>query len=204
MIAVIDYRMGNLRSVYKCLVRLGQDVKICQKPGEVEKADKIILPGVGNFFCGMQQLRETDMIGALNHKVHHDKVPILGICLGMQLLTEHSEEGNVAGLGWVAAETKRFVFDESSSRFKIPHMGWNTLQIYRAGRLFKDLDPAAIFYFVHAYYVTCRSREDIVATTEYGNTFVSSFEKENIFGTQFHPEKSHAYGLQILKNFVEL
>ncbi len=204
MIAIIDYGMGNLRSVHKSMLRLGRHVHICNSPEKVQKAEKIILPGVGHFARGMQHLRDSGMFDVLKAKVFHDRVPILGICLGMQLLTESSQEGNAAGLGWIAARTKRFDLKENTARLKVPHMGWNSVNLCRNGGLFKGVDADAVFYFVHTFYVECRFEQDIVATTTYGCTFVSAFERDNIFGTQFHPEKSHDDGMRILKNFVEL
>jgi glutamine amidotransferase len=166
---------------------------------EIKRADKLILPGVGSFDNGMRELKELGLIDTLNTKVLEDKTPILGICLGMQLMTQSSEEGELDGLGWIEAESKRFV----SKSLKVPHMGWNIIYNQKESKLFTPTDDEERFYFVHSYYVSCNDREDILTTTSYGHNFVSSFEKENIVGVQFHPEKSHKFGMRLFKNFVE-
>jgi imidazole glycerol-phosphate synthase subunit HisH len=201
MIVIIDYGMGNLRSVQKAFERIRIPATISSNPLEIEQAEKLVLPGVGHFERGISNLRDRGFIELLNELVQDKKKPILGICLGMQLMTEFSEEGNCNGFGWLKAKTQKFSFQTNG--LKIPHMGWNNLSIKKSDTIFKDITADNFFYFVHSYYVSCESVTDILAETGYGNTFVSSFQKENIFGCQFHPEKSHDKGLQILKNYAE-
>jgi imidazole glycerol-phosphate synthase subunit HisH len=200
MIAVINYGMGNLRSVQKAFERIGSPIQITSSIPEIMKAEKLVLPGVGHFANGMKNLRDMGLQDALNEKVISQKVPILGICLGMQLFTGFSEEGNVAGLGWIKATTRKFVFTDGS--LKIPHMGWNTVIPVKDSFLLTGCSPEDHYYFVHSYYVDCENQSDIMLKTHYGITFTSSFQSGNIFGTQFHPEKSHRPGLNLLKNFI--
>jgi glutamine amidotransferase len=205
MIVIIDYGMGNLRSVLKTCMRLGIEATISSDPHEILVADKLILPGVGHFKQGMNNLRATGIQGILNQKVIAQKTPILGICLGFQLFSNHSEEGDADGLGWINADTKKILFDtDVPLRFRVPHMGWNTLQQEGCSELLSEISANDIFYFVHSYHLVCKNNEDVIATTDYGIRFVSAIQKGNIFGTQFHPEKSHAAGLKILRRFSEL
>ena len=202
MITIIDYGMGNLRSVQKAFERIGVPVNISASVNDIQSADKLVLPGVGHFEKGVANLKETGLFEPLNQIALERKKPILGICLGMQLMTEFSEEGNCEGFGWIKAKTQRFVFKSNS--LKIPHMGWNNLSIKNTDSLFKGMTVDNFFYFVHSYYVSCGNENDVLTETNYGNKFVSSFQKENIFGCQFHPEKSHDAGLKVLSNFVNL
>lgn len=204
MIIIIDYGMGNLGSILNMLKKIGAPAKISSNLQEIDKADKIILPGVGAFDTAMKRLAELEMIDLLNDKVLNRKTPTLGVCLGMQLLTKDSEEGVLPGLGWIDAETIRFRFDRKQTNLKIPHMGWNTVKICREGTLFKDMDGEARFYFVHSYHVICHQPEDILAVTDYGYECISVLKRDNIMGVQFHPEKSHKFGMKLLKNFAEL
>lgn len=203
MITIIDYGMSNLRSVEKAFKRLDVPVVITSKAEEVLKADKLVLPGVGNFRSGMNNLKELGMIDTLNKRVLEDRIPILGICLGMQLFTLHSEEGDADGLGWIDATTKRFRFEKGIS-LKVPHIGWNTANANDNSRLFTHAVKDEPYYFVHSYYVNCEDRSKAAATSHYGIDFDSSIEKDNIIGVQFHPEKSHDDGILLLKNFIEL
>ena len=202
MIVIIDYGMGNLRSVQKAFERIRIPATISSNPQEIQTADKLVLPGVGHFEQGITNLKNKGLFDLLNEVVINKKKQILGICLGMQLMTEFSEEGNCDGFGWLKARTQRFSF--KTNGLKIPHMGWNNLSIKNSITLYKDITADNFFYFVHSYYISCESEQNILAETNYGNKFVSSFQKENIFGCQFHPEKSHDSGLQILKNFVQI
>ena len=199
MLTIIDYGMGNLGSIANMIKKVGHKCIITSDLEEIKSASKLILPGVGSFDNGMKNLAELGMIEILNQKVLIEKTPILGICLGMQLMTKSSEEGKLAGLGWVDAQTKKFVSDT----LKIPHMGWNLIKHEKSSHLFDECKSEKRFYFVHSYYVGCNNQEDILTDTNYTQDFVSSFEKENIVGVQFHPEKSHKFGMSLLKNFVE-
>lgn len=200
MIVIIDYGVGNLHSVLKSFKILGVEAVISSKIEDIEKADKLVLPGVGHFKKGMDNLREIGLINILNKKVLKEKTPILGICLGMQLFTKFSEEGNVKGLGWFDANTVKL---KSDSKFRVPHIGWNNIIIHKDHPLFGDVGLDESFYFVHSFYVVCNNKADVLSTTKYGKMFSSAIQKDNIIGTQFHPEKSYKGGLQILKNFVE-
>lgn len=199
MIVVIDYGMGNLGSIANMIKKIGHKCLISSNIEEIKEAKQLILPGVGSFDNGMKNLKELEIIEVLNQKVLVEKIPILGICLGMQLMTKSSEEGILSGLGWINANTNRFVSDT----LKIPHMGWNIINHQKKSKLFDENESEKRFYFVHGYYVTCESKKDILTYTNYGHNFVSSFEKENILGVQFHPEKSHNFGMKLIKNFVE-
>ncbi len=204
MIVIIDYGMGNLGSIFNMLKKIGAPAEISGDPPKIFSAEKLILPGVGAFDHGMKNLRERGLIPILNKRVLEEKCPILGICLGMQLLTQCSEEGTLPGLGWIAAKTRHFRFSDGMARLKIPHMGWNEVQPVTAAPLFDGYEGIPRFYFVHSYHVCCEDTQDILGTTIYGYEFVSSVKHDNILGTQFHPEKSHKYGLQLLKNFIAL
>ena len=201
-LVIIDYGMGNLRSVQKALERIGTKSIISSNPDEILKADKLILPGVGHFKKGMENLKNMNLIDPLNIAVLNFKIPILGICLGMQLMTDFSEEGNCEGLKWISAKTTKFSFEHKD--LKIPHMGWNNLLIKNERKLLENINENDFFYFVHSYKISCNNEEDVLAKTKYGVEFVSVFNNRNIFGCQFHPEKSHDAGLKILKNFIEL
>ena len=203
MITVVNYGMGNLRSVEKAFNRLNAQVAITNDPQEIAQATKLVLPGVGHFKSGMDNLRKLNLIEVLNKKVMEEKTPILGICLGMQLFTMHSEEGDTKGLGWIDADTIQFKFDQNK-KFKVPHIGWNSMEIKTDLPIFNQVDTTASYYFVHSYYVKCRTEANMVCTTDYGQQFDSCIQRENILGMQFHPEKSHDGGMLLLKNFIEL
>lgn len=201
MIVVIDYGMGNVGSILNMLKRIGVPARLSADPDEIDRADKLILPGVGAFDTGMKRLNELGLIPLLNDKVLARKTPTLGVCLGMQLLSEGSEEGALPGLGWIRGRTVRFCFDSRQAHLKVPHMGWNTIRLVQESGLFEGLSEPR-FYFVHSYYVDCHAPADVVAVTRYGYEFVSSLQHENIFGAQFHPEKSHRFGMQVYRNFA--
>jgi glutamine amidotransferase len=202
MIVIVDYASGNPASILNMLRKIGVEAVISSEKSVVDKASKIILPGVGAFDHGINKLKASGLLESLNKKVIDERVPFLGICLGMQLLTARSEEGKEKGLGWIDAECLQFHFPEK--KLKVPHMGWNYLQAKKPSKLLTGMNPDSRFYFVHSYYVQCNQPGDILSTAEYGFPFVSAIEKENIAGVQFHPEKSHKYGIQLLKNFVDL
>lgn len=202
MIIIVDYGMGNLRSVQKAFQRINMNAVVTSKPNDILKADKIILPGVGHFEQGMKNLAESGFIDAIKEAVAVKNKCILGICLGMQLLTENSEEGNVNGLGFVKGNVRRFPIP--SNGLKIPHMGWNSLFAGKASDLSSGLLQDDFVYFVHSYYASCTNKDDVLFQTEYGIMFDSAFQHENIVGFQFHPEKSHKTGLELLRKFVKL
>ena len=204
MIVILDYEMGNLGSILNMLRKIGAPTIISSNTQDIEKADRLILPGVGAFDNGMANINEMGLLTVLNEKVLNDKTPVLGICLGMQLFTSRSEEGELPGLGWIAGETVRFHFDQKETDLKIPHMGWNTVKPTRKDSIFQDLSEDHRFYFVHSYHVVCKQEEDVLARSNHGYDFTSSVQKGNILGIQFHPEKSHRFGLQLLKHFAEL
>jgi imidazole glycerol-phosphate synthase subunit HisH len=202
MITIIDYKTGNLGSIQNILKRIGEDSVITSDKGLIAEATKLILPGVGAFNTGMSNLMELDLVDILNKKVLVENTPVLGICLGMQLLSNKSEEGSLPGLGWINGETRRFNFI-NTLEYKIPHMGWNLVKQKKESKLFTDMFADARFYFVHSYFFMTTDPSDILASTTYEIEFTSAVEKGNIFGVQFHPEKSHKFGMKLLKNFVD-
>lgn len=204
MITIVDYGCGNLGSIQNMIKKIGGKAQISSDALQIASADKLILPGVGAFDTGIKNLHDKGLWDVLNKRVLEDKVPILGICLGMQLMTKSSEEGVLPGLSWIEAETIRFDFDNLSEKRKIPNMGWNYIQLKKSSLLFNGMYEHPKFYFVHSYYVNCNQQEEVLAQAEYGNIYDCAFEKDNIFGVQFHPEKSHKYGMKLLENFTAL
>lgn len=202
-IAIINYGMGNLHSVKKKLIHLKILPVISSAAEDIRGADKIILPGVGHFGKAMENLENLGLNDILAEAVLIKKKPILGICLGMQLMTKSSEEGNAKGLGWIDAKVTRFKI-KNPLAYKIPHTGWNQVNFRRESRLTRGIPNLSEFYFVHSYHCLMRSEKDVLSETEYESTFVSAYEKENIFGVQYHPEKSHDTGELLLKNFINL
>lgn len=203
MIVIIDYGMGNLGSIANMFKKIGTRAIISSDLEVIEAADKLILPGVGAFDNGMARLGEMGLVGLLNAKALLQKTPILGLCLGMQLLARGSEEGSLPGLGWLDAGCVRFRFGPEHDGLKVPHMGWNYLHVRQPGGLFAGMYPDPRFYFVHAYHLECKDQADVQATTTYGYEFASVVRKNNILGVQFHPEKSHKFGMKLFTNFVE-
>ncbi len=202
MIVIVDYGMGNLGSILNMLKKVGAPALVSSDASEIARADKLILPGVGAFDQGMRNLAERNLTPLLNDLALQKGKPILGLCLGMQLFTRGSEEGQLPGLGWLDAETIRFRFPPESG-CKVPHMGWNTLAPCAQHPLFAGLGDEPRFYFVHSFYVSCAAPENVLAQTRYGHDFASAIGKGNILGVQFHPEKSHRFGMALLKNFAE-
>ncbi len=211
MLVIVDYKMGNLHSVKKKLDRLKVDAIISSDPAVILNATKLILPGVGHFGNAMQNLREMNLLDALNEAVLVKKTPILGICLGMQLMAKTSEEtlengvrrggeSGEKGLGWFDAEVVKFSF-EDTLRFKVPHTGWNTISIEKESPIMKDIPEHSEFYFVHSYYMKVIDSSDVLTYTDYGKRFASAVSKGNIYGFQYHPEKSHDVGMRLLENF---
>jgi glutamine amidotransferase len=202
MITIIDYNTGNIGSIQNILKKIGESSVVTSDIKVVEKATKIILPGVGSFDTGMRNLLELNLINVLNEKVLNEKIPVLGICLGMQLFSDKSEEGKLPGLSWIKGEVVKFRI-KNTAEYKIPHMGWNIVVKRKESRLFKDMIPNPRFYFVHSYYLKTYNDSDVLTTTEYESEFTSAIERKNIMGVQFHPEKSHKYGITLLRNFVD-
>jgi glutamine amidotransferase len=205
MIVIIDYRMGNSGSIHNMFRRLGITAIISSDCAEIEAAEKLILPGVGAFDSGMRNLREGGLADMLTRRIFEDQVPTLGICLGMQLMTEASEEGREPGLGWVAGRTVhlRCAAEQAARGLRFPHIGWNFIELRKAHPVFADLPDEPRFYFVHTYKVLCADHQDVLAHTSYGQIgFTSAFARDNIVGVQFHPEKSHRFGMALLRNFA--
>ena len=202
-IVIIDYQVGNLSSIANMLKKVGQKSIISGDINEIKSADKLILPGVGSFDYGMNKLNESGITEVLNEKALNDKIPFLGICLGAQLLTQSSEEGVLAGLGWFKAKTIKFDFSNLQTKLKIPHMGWTEVQAPRPCPLMENLVDSR-FYFVHSFHFTTPDESEIMLQSEFGYPFVSALWKENIYAVQFHPEKSHKFGMQLMRNFINL
>lgn len=203
MITIVNYGMGNLGSVQNMCKRIGVPSEITGDPDVIAKSTKLLLPGVGAFDAAMQRIADSGLRTVLDKKVLEEKIPTLGICLGMQLLTDSSEEGVLPGLGWIPAKTLKFVFPPDS-KLKIPHMGWNYVFSKKESPLTNDLPEEPRFYFVHSYYVKCQDEQDVLMTTPYGFDFHSIVQKDNVYGAQFHPEKSHKYGMKLLANFAKI
>ncbi len=201
MITIVNYGLGNLGSIENMLKKIGvPDVRISNNTEDILNADKLILPGVGAFDAGMQKINGSGLIPVLNQAVIENKTPVLGICLGMQLMTQKSEEGNLSGLNWIDAECIKFKFEDN--KIKVPHMGWNYINILDSD-LKNNLPNPSKYYFVHSYYVKCNQPEIELIHCNYGHKFVAGFKKRNIMGVQFHPEKSHKYGMQLMRYFIE-
>jgi len=203
MITIIDYGMGNLGSISNMFKRIGVESEVTGNKEKIASAKKILLPGVGAFDAAMERINEGGYREILDRKALQEKVPVFGICLGMQLLTNSSEEGKLPGLGWIPAKTTKFTF-ENDSKLKVPHMGWNRVYEKNQSLLIRDLPPEPRFYFVHSYYVLVENVNHILTTTIHGFEFNSIIQKENIYGAQFHPEKSHKFGMKLLENFARL
>lgn len=203
MIGIVDYGMGNLGSVKHKLEKNGIQVIVSSKPDDLLLASKLILPGVGHFSKAVSELQSRGLWDFLNDEVITRRKPILGICLGMQLMTSISEEGNIAGFGWFDAKTVRFQVN-NPIRYKVPHMGWNDIEILKHTDILSEVELTSGFYFVHSYHVICNDKNDILCETTYEYPFTSAIIKNNIVGFQFHPEKSHDAGESILLNFSKL
>jgi glutamine amidotransferase len=202
MIGIVNYGVGNVRAIANIYARLGIDAVIAASPDEVRAADRLILPGVGAFDWTMAHLDRSGLRDALTQRVLGDGVPVLGICVGMQMLARRSEEGALGGLGWIDAEVRRFVLPASAQSARLPHMGWNDVHPRSDDGLFAGLDSDARFYFLHSYYFEPASGADVLATTDYHGAFAASVRHRHIYGVQFHPEKSHQWGIRLLQNFA--
>jgi len=204
MITIIDYGSGNIRAIANIYEKLNISYLIAKNPYDVIGAKKIFLPGVGAFDETISKLDEIGFRSVLDKEVLENKVPILGICVGMQILAETSEEGSLKGLGYIKGHVKKLDASKLDAKPKLPHLGWNSIEIKRKSPLFDNIDPQKGFYFLHTYYFECSNNNDILSTTHYGNSFCSAINHNNIFGFQFHPEKSHSNGINLLLNFGKL
>jgi glutamine amidotransferase len=202
MIVIVDYGVGNLGSILNMFKKVGVSATISADPETIQAADKLLLPGVGSFDAGMHSLDKSKLRPLLEVSVLHLKKPVLGICLGMQLMARCSSEGVLPGLSWIDAEVARL--DPKDPKLKIPHMGWNIVSRVKEDPLLAGLTEESRFYFVHSYHVMCKNQADVLLNTEYGQFFHSAFRCGNIWGVQFHPEKSHKFGMRLLKNFAEI
>jgi glutamine amidotransferase len=203
MIAIIDYGMGNLKSVKRKMDRIGVESIITSDPEEIKKSYKIILPGVGHFAKAVSEIKSRGLWDLLSDQVIVEKKLVLGICLGMQLMAKHSEEGDTDGFGWIDADVVRFKVSDTK-KFKVPHTGWNTINPIKDSLLLGSINSDSEFYFVHSYHLKCNNSDDIIAETIYDYYFTSAFQKENLYGVQFHPEKSHDAGEIMFRNFIKM
>lgn len=204
MITLIDYGVGNINAFVNVYKRANIETKIAKTSVDLDGATKLILPGVGAFDHAMGQLNNSGMRERLDELVLEKKLPIIGICVGMQMMGNNSDEGQLPGLGWINAEIKKFDENKINQVTKLPHMGWNDVIPKDNVELFQGLEKDSIFYFLHSYYFYCLNPEDIIATSDYGDSFTSAVNHENIYGIQFHPEKSHHYGEKLLINFANI
>ncbi len=203
MITIIDYGAGNIGSVLNMIRHVGEQAEVTGDPAGVLGAKKILLPGVGSFDNAMTRLAGLGLVEPLKERARAG-APFLGICLGMQLLAHESEEGRMAGLGLIPGRVRRFRFEGDAVKLKIPHMGWNRVTPVRAHPLGQGLEEGARFYFVHSYYFDCERDEDVLFRSVYGHELTSGVQRDNVMGVQFHPEKSHRFGMQLIRNFVGL
>jgi imidazole glycerol-phosphate synthase subunit HisH len=204
MIAIINYGLGNINAFFNVYKKLGIQLKIARTADDLSDVSKIILPGVGSFDEAMSKLNASGMRIEIDRLVLEEGIPLIGICVGMQMLAKSSEEGVLPGLGYFNAVVRKF--DESTMKVKLnlPHMGWNDVIPVNGSALFRTMEDKPLFYFLHSYYFDCRDSENSIAKSDYGGEFVCAVKKNNIYGVQFHPEKSHQYGIQLLKNFSEI
>lgn len=201
-LGLVDYGIGNLGSIEKMVRYLGHGIERVSTSEQISAASGLILPGVGAFDRAMSRLEELDLLRPLHEAVLEKQVPVLGVCLGMQLLGMGSEEGSKPGLGWIRMNARRFR-PRADERLKVPHMGWNRVSLRKSHPLFDRMPEPARFYFVHSYYLECENEADVLTETSYGVTFVSSVARNNVFGVQYHPEKSHKFGIHLFRNFIE-
>lgn len=204
MITIVDFGLGNIGAFADAHRRLGIPLRIARKSEELKGATKIILPGVGAFDNTMEKLQASGMRDTLDELVLGRRVPVVGVCVGMQMLASSSEEGELPGLGWIEGEVRKFEANSPDHSICVPHMGWNNIEPKKSIPLFDGLDFGARFYFLHSFYLACRKSEDVAAVTSHGREFVSAVSSGNVYGVQFHPEKSHGWGLRLLENFAKL
>lgn len=201
MLVVVDYGVGNLGSIANMFRKIGTPATVTADPGVIAEATRLVLPGVGHFDHGMARLRESGLRPVLDAKALIEKIPVLGICLGGQLLGRGSEEGGEPGLGWLDMDVVRFPADRG---LRVPHMGWRVVDLTKPSPLFKDAQGEQRFYFVHSYYMRCDNPDDVLCRVDYGGPFAAAVSRGNIHGVQFHPEKSHRFGAALLRNFAEM
>ena len=204
MITIIDYGVGNINAFVNVYKRVNVPLKIAKTAADLEGAQKLILPGVGHFDYAISELIKSGMREELDELVMVKKVPVIGICVGMQMMGNSSDEGKLEGLKWIDASIKKFDETKIQQVTRLPHMGWNNVQPVIFNRLFEGLQKDALFYFLHSYYFECHNKADILATSEYGGEFTCAAHHNNVYGIQFHPEKSHHYGETLLHNFAKL
>jgi imidazole glycerol-phosphate synthase subunit HisH len=201
-VTLIDYGVGNIRAFANIYSRLNIPVAIAQTASQIAAAERLVLPGVGAFDWAIKRLNESGMRDAIDKQVLEKRVPVIGVCVGMQMMAKSSDEGELAGLGWFDAHVAKFS-PRSNSTTPLPHMGWNDVEPKNGAELFRGLDQPR-YYFLHSYIVEPANADDLLATTNYGGSFASAIQRQNIYGTQFHPEKSHNWGISLLRNFAEL
>jgi glutamine amidotransferase len=201
-LVVVDAGIGNLGAIPNMLNRIGVAARITNRAEDIAEADRLILPGVGAFDSAMRTLNELGIVGTLREKALVERIPVLGVCLGMQLLFRRSEEGDIPGLGWIGGDVVRFRLERADRSVRVPHMGWNYASAANGSALLAGFDQLPRFYFAHSYHVECDDPADVAGWTTYGYRFASVVQHENIGGIQFHPEKSHRYGLKVFENFV--
>lgn len=204
MIGIVDYGSGNISAIAHIFKRQNIPYKVVANPDQLALAKKLVLPGVGAFDETIRLLDNSGFRSALDKAVIEDRTPILGVCVGMQVMAASSEEGSLQGLNWIPGKVKKFLKSEIDSRVKLPHMGWNSINCRLPCEMFSDIDVKKGFYFLHSYYFDCESDDDVLATASYGKKFACAINKSNVFGFQFHPEKSHSNGIQLFTNFARL
>jgi imidazole glycerol-phosphate synthase subunit HisH len=204
LIHIVNYGLGNVQAFLNVYYRLGIEARLASTAEDLADAKRIILPGVGAFDRAMRLLDASGMRDTLEHKVREEKVPVIGICVGMQILASGSDEGELAGLGWIPGRVHSFASNALSANLPLPHMGWNEVHAVKTSSVMRDLEEESRFYFLHSFYFECENEAHRVATAHYGPEFACIVGSENVFGVQFHPEKSHHWGAQLLKNFAEI
>jgi glutamine amidotransferase len=201
---IVDYNVGNIGSIVNMFKKIGVRATLSSDENVIANADKIFFPGVGSFGHGMACLKKSGLIDVLEQKILKDNVPVLGVCLGMQLMFEHSEEGDCEGLGWIKGCVKHFDLHKIDKNLKVPHMGWNQIKVKQSLDLINNLPDEPRFYFAHSYHAVCDDESNVLATANHGYDFPCVVQNGNVYGAQFHPEKSHKFGMSLLKNFTEM